>query len=119
MKENPVKITTKDLKHSLTLEILRVSSQIAAEPCSLSLSTPSHIQIPQMLYKLNAKHVRSQEGHTSVDTGVEPQPGFAHSYRHLAQAAEHQEAVPESRYTFFGYLWSSGWEPLLHPYICT
>lgn len=93
VEEYPVKVTTKDLKHSLTCTVLRVSSQISAEPRSLSLSSPSHIQIPHMVYKLSAKHAFSQ-GQTSVDTGAEPQPGIAHLHRHLAQAAEQQEAVP-------------------------
>lgn len=93
VEEYPVKVTTKDLKHSLTCTVLRVSSQISAEPHSLSLSSPSHIQIPHMVYKLSAKHAFSQ-GQTSADTGAEPQPGIAHLYRHLAQAAEQQEAVP-------------------------
>lgn len=34
-----------------------------------------------MVYELGAKHARSQEGQTSVDTDVEPQPGIVHSYR--------------------------------------
>lgn len=100
-----MKVTTKDLKHAFTHAVLRVSSHISAEPRSLSLSPLSHIQIPDMVYELSAKHVCSQEVQTSVDTGSEPQPGIAHSHRHMAQA-EQQEAVLQTHIHFL-------WVPLI------
>lgn len=100
-----MKVTTKDLKHAFTHAVLRVSSHISAEPRSLSLSSLSHIQIPDMVYELSAKHVCSQEVQTSVDTGSEPQPGIAHSHQHMAQA-EQQEAVLQTHIHFL-------WVPLI------
>lgn len=100
-----MKVTTKDLKHAFTHAVLGVSSHISAEPGSLSLSSLSHIQIPDMVCELSAKHACSQEAQTSVDTGSEPQPGIAHSYWHKAQA-EQQEAVLQIHIHFL-------WIPLI------